>query len=94
MPQYASIMPEYALMSLSMPEHGWMLLNVPEYCLQMLNFPEHTCKCLSKLFWLCQDSEYASSSEIFDRVLKMPKALKMQGFWICSDIVIIALLLL
>ena len=29
--QYASIMPENALMSLNMPEHGWILLNVPEY---------------------------------------------------------------
>ena len=28
---YASIMPEYALMSLDMPEHDWILSNVSEY---------------------------------------------------------------
>ena len=28
---YASIMPQWAFMSLNMPEHGSKLLNVPEY---------------------------------------------------------------
>ena len=46
MVSYASIMPEYALLSLNMPEHGWILLNVPEYAW----------KCLNKLWlWLCFD---------------------------------------
>ena len=35
--------------SLNMPEHGWMLLNVSEYAE----------KCLNKLFWLYQGSQYA-----------------------------------
>ena len=30
MAPYSSIMPEYALISISMPEHGWILLNLPE----------------------------------------------------------------
>ena len=41
MTQYTSIMPEYALMSLSMPEHDRILLIVPEY----------TWQCLNKMFW-------------------------------------------
>ena len=32
-----------------MPEHGWILLNVPEYAW----------KCVNKLSWLCQGSQYA-----------------------------------
>ena len=44
MAQYASKIPEYALMSLNMPEHGSILLNIPEYAW----------KCLKKLFWLYQ----------------------------------------
>ena len=37
MAPYASIMPEYALMSLNMPENGWILLNAPEYAWKYLN---------------------------------------------------------
>ena len=33
-----------------MAEHGWILLSVPEYAL----------KCPTKLFWLCQGSQYAA----------------------------------
>ena len=45
-------MSQYASMSLDMHKHGWILLNVPEYAWKFLN----------KLFWLCQGSQYASSS--------------------------------
>ena len=84
MAQYASIMSEYALMSLIMPENGWILLDVTKYAW----------KCLNKLFWLCQGSQYTLSSQIFDRALYMPQALNMPGFWIFGDIVIITLLVL
>ena len=53
MAPYASIMseyPQYVLISLNMPEHGWILQKVPEYAW----------KCLNKLFWLCQGSQYAT----------------------------------
>ena len=66
MVQYASTMPEYALMSLNMAEHVWILLNVPEYarrnCARVLNMPHHlwyltefwTCLLLSMpMFWIC-----------------------------------------
>ena len=55
MVQYASIclnLHQYALMSLNMTEHGLTLLNVPEHVWNKLN----------KLFWLCQATQYASSS--------------------------------
>ena len=45
-------MSQYASMSLDMHKHGSILLNVPEYAWKFLN----------KLFWLCQGSQYASSS--------------------------------
>ena len=64
---------------LNMYEHGWILLNVPDYA----------CKCLNKLFWLWQGSQYTSLSSIFDNFLNMPQALNMQGFWICCEKVII-----
>ena len=51
MAPYASVMPEYALVSLNMPEHGWVFMNVPDYAW----------KCLNKLFWLCQGSRYAAT---------------------------------
>ena len=41
---------EYALMSLNMPEHDLNLLSDPEYAW----------KCLNKMFWLCQDSQYTA----------------------------------
>ena len=37
---------------------------------------------LHKLFWLCQGSEYAWSSYMFDRLLKMSWVLNVPGFWI------------
>ena len=50
MAPYASIMPEYVVMSFNMATHNWILTNVPEY----------GWKCLNKLFWLCQGSEYVA----------------------------------
>ena len=63
MAQYASVMPEYALMFLNMPEHGWVLLNVSI--------------CLNKLFWLCQGSQYASSSYLTGFCQYLTAALKL-----------------
>ena len=37
MVQCASIMPHYALISLTVPEYGWILLNVPEFAWKCLN---------------------------------------------------------
>ena len=53
MAQYASIIPEYALMSHNVSENCWILLNVPEYtskCLSVLNMPRHL-RYLTK-FWI------------------------------------------
>ena len=36
---YASVTPEYALMSFNMSEHGWIFLNAPE----SMNIPEYFC---------------------------------------------------
>ena len=49
---YATIMPEYALISFNMSYCGWILLIVPEYAW----------KCVIELFWLFQGFEYASAS--------------------------------
>ena len=50
----------------------WVSLNVSKYPL----------KCLNKLFWLYQGSEYAWSSYMFNRLLKMPRVLNKARFWI------------
>ena len=42
--------------------------------------PKYPWKCLNKLFCLCQGSEYAWSSYMFDRLLKMPQTLNKLGF--------------
>ena len=47
-----------------------------------LNMPKYLWKYLNKLFWLYQGSEYAWSSYMFERRLKMPCNLNMPGFWI------------
>ena len=47
-----------------------------------LNMPKYPWKCLKKLFWLCQGSEYAWSSYMFDRLLKVPPILNKRVFWI------------
>ena len=50
--QYASIMPEYASIS----------INVLKYASTWLTIAESPWICLNKLFWLGQGSQYASSS--------------------------------
>ena len=80
--------------------NAWICLNIskrPSICLTMveifwvsLNIPEnYWIKC-----WLCQSSQYASSSYTLKRVLNMLQILNMPGFWIYCDIVIIITLLL
>ena len=48
-----------------------------EYASIYLNIPKYPWKWLNKLFWLCQGSEYAWSSFMFNRLLKMPWVLNM-----------------
>ena len=56
-----------------------------EYASIYLNIPKYPWKWLNKLFWLCQGSEYAWSSFMFNRLLKMPWVLNMSGLWIWHD---------
>ena len=55
-------------------------LNVAEYASLSPNIPKYPWTILTKLFWLCQGSEYAWSSFMFDRLLKMPWVLNVPGF--------------
>ena len=57
-------------------------VSVAEYASISLNMPKYSWKRLNKLFWLCQSSEYACSSYMFGRLLKMPPVLNKPGFWI------------
>ena len=57
-------------------------LSVAEYASIFRNIPAYPWKCLKKLFWLHQDSEYNWSSYMCDRLLKMSWVLNMLGFWI------------
>ena len=90
MPQYVSIMPEYDLIYLNVPQDVMILMSG----LIFLNVPTYSWKYLNKQLCLWQGSQYTSLSYIFDRVLNMPQALNMSGFWICCYLVLIALLLL
>ena len=56
--------------------------SVAEYASIYLIISKYPRKCLNKLFWLCQGSEYAKSSYMFERLLKMSRVLHMLGFWI------------
>ena len=56
-------------------------VSVMEYASIPLNILKYPWKCLNKLFWLYQGSEYAWSSYIFDRLLKMSRVLNVPGFW-------------
>ena len=50
-----------------------------------LNTRKYPLKCLNKLLWLCQVSEYDwlhHNAYMFDRLLKMSRVLNMPGFWI------------
>ena len=53
--------------------------SVAEFPSISLNIPKHPWKRSNKQFWLCQDSKYAWSFYMFDRILKMPQVLKNQG---------------
>ena len=56
---------------------------LPTECASVsLNILKYPWKCLNKLFWICLGSEYARSSYMFDRILKMPRLLNKPGFWI------------
>ena len=55
---------------------------VAAYASISLYTPKYPWKCMNKLLWLCQASEYVWSSYIFDRLLEMPQVLNMPGFWI------------
>ena len=57
----------------------WVWLNM-----YSLNMPKYPWKYLTKLLCLCQGSEYAWSSYLFDRLLKMPPVLNKPGFWTWS----------
>ena len=57
-------------------------LSVTEYASISLNMPKYPWKCLNKLFWICQGSEYTWSSDMPDRLLKMPRVLNRPGLWI------------
>ena len=62
-----------------------MPVSAAEYVSISLNMPKHPWKYLNNLFWLCQGSECAWSSYMFDRLLKMPLVLNKPGFWILYD---------
>ena len=60
---------------------SYVPVSVAEYASISLNMAKCPWKWLNKLSWLCQVSEYACSSYMFDRLLKMFPFLKT-GFWI------------
>ena len=55
-------------------------VNLSEYASMSPIIPKYTWKYLNKLFRLCLD--YAWSSYMFDRLLKMARDLNKPGFWI------------
>ena len=59
---------------------SYALMSVAEYASVSLSVPKYPWKCLNKLFWLCQGSEYAWSSYMFDRLLKIPWDLNVPRF--------------
>ena len=59
-----------------------MPVSVAEYLSISLNIPKCPWKYLNQLFWLCQGSEYAWSSYMFNRHLKIPWVLNKPGLWI------------
>ena len=56
-------------------------VSVTGYASISLNMAKYLWKCLNKLFWLYRESEYAWSSYMFGRLLKMPGVLNKSGFW-------------
>ena len=59
-------------------------VSVAEYATISQNMPKYAWKCLNKLFWLCQGSESAWSSDMFHRRLKMPRVLNKPGLRITN----------
>ena len=57
-------------------------VSVTEYASVSLNLPKYPSKYLHNTLWLCQGFEYAGSSSMFDRILKMPPVLNSLLFWI------------
>ena len=57
-------------------------MSVAEYTSISLNIPKYSRKCFNKLFWLRLGSEYAWSSYMLERLLKMSLVLNKPGFWI------------
>ena len=57
-------------------------VRVAKYASISLNMSKYPWKYLNELFSLSQDSQYAWSYYMFDRVLKMPRILNKPGFWI------------
>ena len=55
---------------------------VVKYASISLNISKYPWKSLNKLFWLCQGSEYAWSSYMFDRLFKMRRVLNVLRFWL------------
>ena len=61
-------------------------VNVDEYASVSLNIPKYPWKkYLNWLLWLCQGYEYAWSSYVFNRLLKMSQVINVPGFWIWHD---------
>ena len=54
-----------------MPACGWICINISKYPWKRLN----------KLFWLCQNSKYAWSPYIFNKLWKVPQILNMPGLY-------------
>ena len=65
-------MDHFAKKSLSVADNASVSLNIPKY----------PWKCLNELFRLCLSSEYAWSSYMFNRLLKMPRVLNMTRLYI------------
>ena len=68
---------EYASVS---PLHcSWASVSVAEYASISLYMSKYFWECLNKLFWLCHGSEYAWTSYMVDRLLKMRRVLNKPG---------------
>ena len=62
-----------------------VLVSLVEFVSISLNIPKYIRKCCNKLFWLSQGSEYAWSSYMFEKLLKITPVLNKPGFWIWHD---------
>ena len=80
------LLSSYVLVSLVGPLFSsYVLLSLVEFVSISLNIPKYTRKCFNKLFWLSQGSEYAWSSYMFEKLLKITPVLNKPGFWIWHD---------